>query len=122
MKYERRKVPGYGDKFEVDTDGEVYGPAGSRLKPRTRGGSSAYNGGRNYLSVAYRDSKTGKNREVYVHQLVMAAFDGPYPKPKKKWEIHHKDEDKWNNRPGNLEYRLRRHNRILPHTGEEVPF
>jgi len=43
----------------------------------------------------------GKGIMGYVHVLVAAAFIGPRPRGQ---DIHHKDGDKTNNAPGNLEY------------------
>lgn len=44
----------------------------------------------------------GKMRRARVHQLVAAAFVGPRPGP--AWGVNHKDGDKTNNRPANLEW------------------
>jgi hypothetical protein len=43
-----------------------------------------------------------KPRSVKVHRMVMLAFVGPVPS---ECEVNHKDGDKTNNRPENLEYK-----------------
>lgn len=49
-----------------------------------------------------------RKRETWgVHQLVAAAFKGPCPQGK---EVNHKDLDKRNNRPENIEYVTRQAN------------
>lgn len=54
-----------------------------------------------YLKVGVFSPKLGRYRPIGVHQLVADAFIGPCPEGK---EVNHKDFDKQNNVPNNLEY------------------
>lgn len=64
--------------------------------------------GYSYIGVT---NNNGKNKTKYVHQLVMMAFNGPYPS--KNHVIHHKDGNKTNNNINNLEYTTIKQNNIL---------
>lgn len=50
----------------------------------------------------------GDQRRVYVHHLVLEAFVGP--RPSDAHECNHRDGDKLNNRPDNLEWVTRSEN------------
>jgi hypothetical protein len=75
--------PGYS----VSTLGRVMGPRGWPLKP--------FKDADGYLRIGIKRSNAG------VHRLVASAFLGPRPAG---CEVAHKDHDRTNNRPGNLEY------------------
>ena len=53
-----------------------------------------------YLAVTLGVPGTRKTRSVLAHCLIWTRLHGPIPKP---LQINHKDLDKTNNRPGNLE-------------------
>lgn len=57
------------------------------------------------IGATYR----GKRRTVYIHRLVAEAF---IRKPRKDETVNHKDHDKSNNKPSNLEYMSRRDNAL----------
>lgn len=58
--------------------------------------------GRGYVHVqVVRYDSGGKQKHMYVHQVVAEAFLGPLPEG---CEIHHIDGDKTNNHAANLEY------------------
>ena len=67
------------------------------LRPSISGG---------YLKTMLK-SDEGKYRSLYVHRFVCLAFLGQKPKG---LEINHKDGNKLNNRPSNLEYVTRKEN------------
>jgi hypothetical protein len=50
---------------------------------------------------AVRPTVSGKNKHFYIHDLVAAAFIGPKPNGA---SVNHKNGDKRDNRPSNLEY------------------
>lgn len=60
-----------------------------------------------YWSVCLHDPE-GRRRIVKVHRLVCEAFHGSPPGPRS--EVNHRDCDKSNNRPGNLEWVTRSEN------------
>lgn len=64
--------------------------------------------GSNYLVVGLRDAD-GRPRSKQVHEVICTAFHGPRPSPKHL--IHHKNENKLDNRASNLEWTL--HNTAL---------
>jgi len=95
---EWRPVVGYEGWYEVSSQGRVRRAApgkgthiGYVLKPRM---------GWHYFTVGLR--RLGyPQRMVFIHRLVAEAFlGGPPP----GFEANHKDGDKLNNRPGNLEW------------------
>lgn len=104
MKEIWKAIPGYEGYYEVSSLGRVrsldrisrnrYGEYVRRGKlltlERTPDG---------YLEVGIWDGKTSRNKSI--HRLVASAFiDNPYHLP----EVNHKDGNKENNSPGNLEW------------------
>lgn len=93
-------VPGLPHTY-VTTAGDVYSDM-----PSTRNRTGMHrlrpaDNGRGYLRVV----RLGRN--YCVHNLVAAAFHGPKPVG---LEVNHRDGDKGNNRPENLEYVSRAEN------------
>ena len=100
MSEQWRVVPSLLGRYEVSNRGRVR----SFVTPRTS---------TNMLSVALTKEgycrivlQVAKNlrRTMLVHRLVAEAFLGPTPDGQ---EVNHKDGDKTNNRPENLEYMTR---------------
>lgn len=104
---EWREIPGYEGLYEVSSLGRVRrsgkvsrvgrgrssgGRIGRVLKPQSHGS------GYWMVSLADRD---GVAKSCLVHRLVASAFLGPCPEGQ---EVNHRDADKRNNRPCNLEY------------------
>lgn len=87
-----RPIPGYPhyvtDAGEVFREGSV-----NPLKPAT-----AKRGG--YLQIPLWTG--GKGKTCYVHQLVALAFHGPRPSP--RHHAAHRDGDKKNNTPTNVQW------------------
>lgn len=88
--YQRKKVT-RDPRYEVDTDGNVYGRKGQKLK--------AFKpvGGR-YLQVGVG---AGRNAKCYVHHLVAEEF---VPNPHGLPEVAHRDGDMLNNSVSNLRW------------------
>lgn len=95
---ERKSVSGYEGLYEVDNLSRVFSlRTGKQMKQmvNTRG----------YKTVAL--TKEGKTKCVFVHRMVAEAFvpnDANFP------FVNHKDEDKTNNLPENLEWCTARYN------------
>jgi NUMOD4 motif/HNH endonuclease len=110
-----KPVPGYENIYEVSSLGNVRSveridPAGRRQQARTRTPQVAKRGG--YLVINLR--KDRKSFAKKVHHLVALAFLGDPGKPF-GWadgcvEVNHKDGNKHNNQPDNLEYCTRAEN------------
>ncbi len=110
---EWRPVVGYEGIYEVSSLGQV-----RRVGPAARHGAG-HGGGvrigrirqpqtvRGYLVVLLW--KEGRYQPFLVHRLAAAAFLGPLPDG---YEINHRDGDKTNNRPENLEYVTRSANML----------
>jgi hypothetical protein len=112
-------APGFAGIYEVSDKGRVRSvdridPAGRRQQGKIRKLQVAKRGG--YLVVNLR--KDGKTFSKKVHHLVAVAFNGPPPLPLHPGrgpiagfcEVDHKDENKRNNKPGNLIYTTRPEN------------
>lgn len=95
---EWRPVPGYDGRYEASSYGRlrrVKGRGASPISPRLLNAQS--NNG--YLRVVVQ--RDGKRYSPGAHILVAAAFWGECPPG---LEVNHKDADRANNRPENLEY------------------
>ena len=87
----RKKVDGYAN-YSVSTTGQVRNDkTGKLLSPALD--SNGY-----YFVILCKD---GKKWHGYIHKLVATAF---IPNPLNLREIHHKDENKQNNRKDNLRW------------------
>lgn len=86
------------DKYVVSDHGRV----ARLLKPSRQS--------KGYMKVAL-----GRAHQVYVHQLVMAAFEGPCPP---LHNVDHHDFDRSNNVLTNLRYMLKAHNDFRWHIHE----
>lgn len=91
-----RRIPGLGGAA-ASSHGRVRSRFGRVLKTR------AMDNG--YWVVCFHHD--GRTVTKLVHRVVAAAFKGGCPKGR---EVNHKDGNKANNRPGNLEYVTRRQN------------
>lgn len=113
MKEKWRWIEGYEGIYKVSNIGRVksvdrvvhgksrgkvclYGVRGKILRP----GGSVY-----AVVPLYWKGRTDSRN---VHSLVCRAFNGP--PPSSKYEVNHKDGDKFNNRAGNLEWMTRSEN------------
>lgn len=95
-----RKVPTL-DHVYASADGIIYSDKPSNRWGREARALTPGDNGRGYLRVMCA------GRLHCVHRLVAVAFLGPVPAGK---EVNHKDGDKLNNRPENLEYVTRSEN------------
>lgn len=98
---EWRPVFGYEGIYEVSSLGQI-----KRVKPVKGGGvgmvQSTMNKALGYLTVRLYDGTGQEGRKtLYVHRLVATSFIGPCPLG---MVVNHKDFDRSNNRPDNLEY------------------
>jgi hypothetical protein len=94
LQEEWRQIPGFGEKYQVSNLGRVRSKAHRRWKLMNLPIKST-----GYPQASFRHQ--GKQKKVTVHILVALLFIGPRPKG---LVINHKDGDKLNNIPENLEY------------------
>jgi hypothetical protein len=100
-------VPGYEGFYEVSNYGDVRSL--TRSVSYGRHGRVTYQGrdikqfvSGKYLSVKL--AKAGITKTVYVHELVLLAFEGSRPQLLERCEIRHLDGDRFNNNLSNLKY------------------
>jgi len=100
-------IPGYDGFYEISTYGNVRSL--TRFVPYGRHKGMTYKGKdltlfmtNSYPSVKL--SKAGLTKTIYVHELVLLAFEGDRPASSERSEIRHLDGDKLNNRLSNLKY------------------
>jgi hypothetical protein len=92
-------VPGYEDLYEVGSLGGV----------RRRGGAVPFTSKRGTNGYLYIDlSRGGKKTRFLVHRLVATAFLGLCPSA--AHQVNHRDADRANNAPANLEWVTGREN------------
>lgn len=90
MQEKWKPVPGYEGLYEVSSQGRVRSPRGMRSLFVAYGG---------YVGVTlFRENKP---KNWHVHQLVAGAFIGPATGGH---EVNHKNLNRSDNRPSNLEY------------------
>lgn len=108
--YERRPWPD-DPRYQIDTEGNVFGPRGHKL---TGGLNRA---GYRRLLVYRQD---GSPRCVYVHRMVLETFVGPCPEGS---EACHRNGDKTDNRPENLRWDTHAANMadLMKHGGHRAP-
>lgn len=94
-----RPIPGYEGRYSATPDGEIYSHATGEVRK-----SFLMNAG--YLMLTL--SKNGRKRSITVHKLVALAYLGE--RPPGDIHVNHKDGNKLNNRPENLEYVTRSKN------------
>ena len=70
--------------------------------------TEGYRNSYGYLKITFYEKNTGKRLEKHVHTLIAAAFYGITD----DLVVNHKDRDKLNNRPDNLEYVTNQQNTI----------
>lgn len=87
----------------VPDHGGLFASSLGRIKTRDAILKETFDGGYQRVNIGPR----GSRRQIRVHVLVAAAFFGKRPPG---LDINHKDGNKKNNRPVNLEYCTRRHN------------
>lgn len=93
-----KPIKGYEELYEVSDLGRVRSlRTGKEMKQRT-----GYDG---YIRVAL--TKQGQQKSRLLHRLVAGAF---VANPQELPEVNHKDEDKTNNLPKNLEWCTHRYN------------
>lgn len=92
MEYQKKAVNIEGwEAYQCDTNGVVYGQNGEALKPNIN-----CNG---YKYVVFCKNK--KTKTIMVHRIIASTF---IPNPTKLPVINHKDGNKLNNNPDNLEW------------------
>lgn len=89
-------IPGYEGLYQVSDQGRVKHLVYGKVKQERILKNNNHPGG--YLMVVL--SRNGKEKNCLVHRLVALAFIGDRP----DLSINHKDGNKRNNRPSNLEY------------------
>lgn len=103
MTEEWRSLVGYEGKLEISDLGRIRSIA--RVVPKSDGSSMRIRGRIRKLKLDKRGyprlSLNGKDRDIIVHQAVLAAFVGPCPPG---LEVRHADGDSGNPTLGNLSY------------------
>ncbi len=93
-----KPINGYKELYEVSNKGRVRSLKTGKEMARRVG----YDG---YVRVSL--TKQGQQKQRFLHRLVATAFiENPYNLP----EVNHKDEDKANNLPRNLEWCTHKYN------------
>lgn len=87
-----KKIPGYPG-YSASSDGEI---RNDETKHVTKGGNAGH-----YLKVSVYKKGDKKPTLCYVHDLVCRAFKGM---PPKDHIVGHKDDNKKNNKSGNLSW------------------
>ena len=100
-------IPGYDGFYEISTYGNVRSL--TRFVPYGRHKGMTYKGKDLTLFItntypSVKLSKAGLTKTVYVHELVLLAFEGDRPASSERSEIRHLDGDKLNNKLSNLKY------------------
>jgi len=101
-------IPSYEGKYAAGDDGHVYAlktymnPSG---EPRQL--QDCYNPETGYAHVNLYDFN-GKHKVVIVHNLIAKLFLPP--KPRRRYTVNHKDLNKRNNNPDNLEWMTTKQN------------
>lgn len=95
-----RTVPGhYG--LAASTSGDIWSVRSGRWRKLSQYLGGAH--GNKYMRVTVRVE--GAPRPQYVHKLVAAAWcDTPPDMDTEVYEVDHKDTDRYNNKPDNLQY------------------
>lgn len=96
---ETKDIAGYEGLYTIDTEGRIYSIRSKKylsLKPDSIFG---------YVHVGL--CKNGKTKQCNVHRLVAQAF---IPNPNNLQVVHHKDDNKSNNRVENLEWCTQKEN------------
>ena len=83
--------------YQVDTEGNVYGPW-KKLKPQSTSG---------YHKVTVYEGSKSDSKQLYIHRMVAETF---IPNPKEYKEVNHKNGVKTDNRVQNLEWCDRQYN------------
>lgn len=96
MTEEWRDIPGYDGDYQVSNLGGVRSYKASLFLPRLMKPSENISG---YHVMVL--SKDGKPKTCMVHRLVALAFIGECPDD---YQVNHKDKNRKNNTPENLEY------------------
>lgn len=95
-------IPGTNDQYSVSSEGRVRSePTASTTSGRQRGRVLSPTANRKGYLVFRVCLSGGVRWQTRVHQVVAAAFIGARPDG---MQVNHKDGDKRNNRPDNLEY------------------
>jgi transposase len=89
---EWRDVPGFDGRLQASTLGRIRRIHVLKQRPRAQTG---------YLVCGVPGDVENHSRHEHVHTLVAAAFLGPRPQG---FQVNHKDGDRENPRPENLEY------------------
>lgn len=88
--------------YKISKDGRVFNSKGKELKPWVHQSRNGY-----YLRVTI--CYNGKKKNYRVHRLVAMAY---LPNPENKPEVHHIDDDTFNNRLENLQWVTRWENEM----------